>query len=200
MILAIDTCQDQCAVGIYSRTTGDKQDCLVQQVKTGQADILFPLIEQLLEQQACTFQDITCIGVTVGPGNFTGIRIGISAAQGLAMSLNVPVYGVTTLAAWAQTVHDTGQRGLVTVVLDARKSQQYVQQFILDDTTIKPCDVAIVEPQQQHNIKNGITVGSFAGNIKALSPLAMCRLISLGQTGKPSPFYIRKPDATAAPL
>ena len=75
----------------------------------GQAERLFPLLEELLAEAGATWRDLARIGVGVGPGNFTGVRISVSAARGLALGLGIPAVGVTLfqttmhLSNWAQT-------------------------------------------------------------------------------------------------
>jgi len=195
MILAIDTCQDQCALSLLGANS--KEYVLIESAKTGQAELLFPLIQALLELAACEMQDLTQIGVTIGPGNFTGIRIGLCAAQGLGMSLNIPVKGVTTLAAWAQTAQQFGMRGDIPVLLDARKNQKYRQEFTLTDAGIQATTEPVVEPLAPQEK----SIGSFGGtSLTALSPTAICRLVAKSQVYPPEPFYIRSPDAVPSVL
>jgi tRNA threonylcarbamoyladenosine biosynthesis protein TsaB len=193
MILAIDTCQDQCALALFD---GYKTFEVQEVVKTGQAERLFPLLTQLLEKSKYSLSDVTEIGVTVGPGNFTGIRIGLCAALGLGTSLGVPVFGVTTLAAWAQTAQLLDRRGRIRVILDARKNQQYHQTFNLRAGKVQALTAPDVEPQTP----DSDAIGSFSQDlaIAALSAKAICRLVADKNTVPAEPFYIRAPDAVPA--
>lgn len=189
MILAIDTCQDQCALAL--RACDGHTFASVEALQTGQAERVFPLLTQLLAQAGCTLRDITQIGVTVGPGNFTGIRVGVCAAIGLGLSREVPVFGVTTLSAWAQTAYLQSVRGDVDITLDARKGQVYAQVFHLTDTGITAQTDPIICTSTGHK-------GIIGQDIAALSPQAICDLVIRGHTVPVEPFYLRKPDAVAA--
>ncbi len=93
----------------------------------GQAESLFPTLEELLGEADTNWQDLDAIGVGVGPGNFTGIRISVSAARGLALSLGIPAVGISTFEA---ILHIAGRpSGRVAVFLPARKGSAYFQIF-----------------------------------------------------------------------
>lgn len=97
LILAFDTSAAHCAAALLS---GDRVLATRSEPMTkGQAEALFPMLENVLNISGKSWADITRIGVGIGPGNFTGIRIAISAARGLALSLNCPAIGVSTFAA-----------------------------------------------------------------------------------------------------
>ena len=97
LILAFDTSAAHCAAALLrgERLLGTAYEPM----KRGQSERLFTLLEELLAEHDAGWQDIGKIGVGVGPGNFTGIRIAVSAARGLAMSLGVPAVGVSNFAA-----------------------------------------------------------------------------------------------------
>jgi tRNA threonylcarbamoyladenosine biosynthesis protein TsaB len=84
---------------------------------------LMPMIQKLLVQSKLAIDDITHIGVSEGPGSFTGIRIGISTARGLAQALNLPIIPVPTLTAFAY--HDKDYKGIFCPIFDARREQIY---------------------------------------------------------------------------
>jgi tRNA threonylcarbamoyl adenosine modification protein YeaZ len=97
LILAFDTSAAHCAAALLSgdRLLASRAEAMTR----GQAEALFPMLEALLTATGRTWRDIDRIGVGTGPGNFTGIRIAISAARGLGLSLGCPVIGVTSFAA-----------------------------------------------------------------------------------------------------
>jgi tRNA threonylcarbamoyl adenosine modification protein YeaZ len=95
-----------------------------EEMARGQAERLMPLLSEVLEAGGAAPRDLDAIGVGTGPGNFTGIRISVAAARGLALSLNVPAVGVTTLEAQAL---DAPGPHLASV--DARRGQVYLQRF-----------------------------------------------------------------------
>ncbi len=97
LILAFATSAAQGAAALLS---GDRVIAArVEEMKKGQAERLFPLLEDILAEGGTAWSDLTRIGVGIGPGNFTGIRIAVSAARGLALSLDVPAIGVSTFQA-----------------------------------------------------------------------------------------------------
>ncbi|MGD9863918.1 MAG: tRNA (adenosine(37)-N6)-threonylcarbamoyltransferase complex dimerization subunit type 1 TsaB [Pseudodonghicola sp.] len=97
LILAFDTSAAHCAAALLS---GDRLlDLRGEEMGRGQAERLMPLLEELLAAAGVTWADLTAIGVGEGPGNFTGIRIAVAAARGLALGLKVPAIGVSTFDA-----------------------------------------------------------------------------------------------------
>lgn len=92
---------------------------------------LMPIVEHILKNADLTIRDMDAIAVAVGPGSFTGIRIGVSAAKGLAFGAECPVIGVSTLAAMARDVAFTD--GLIVCAMDARRSQVYNALFTAKD-------------------------------------------------------------------
>lgn len=84
---------------------------------------LMPIVEHLLKNTDLTMADMDAVAVAVGPGSFTGIRIGVSAAKGLAFAASIPAVGVSTLAAMARSV--SFMDGLVVCAMDARRNQIY---------------------------------------------------------------------------
>ena len=124
-VLAFDTSGPFCAIGTAAESYSSGE---VHEMARGQAEALFPLLEARLANVGWTWRDLGAIGVSVGPGNFTGIRIGVSAARGLALSLGIPVYGVTNFELAARSEH----LGLddVAIALPAPRGQAYVQSFV----------------------------------------------------------------------
>jgi tRNA threonylcarbamoyl adenosine modification protein YeaZ len=92
-ILGFDTSGAWCAAALWS--DGSVVEAVAEEMTRGQAERLMGLLQELLARHGLTWRDLDALGVGVGPGNFTGIRIGVSAARGLALGLDVPAYGVT---------------------------------------------------------------------------------------------------------
>lgn len=161
----------------------------------GQAERLIPLLEEVLAEAGIGWHDLAALAVGTGPGNFTGVRIAVAAARGLALGLGIPAIGVTSLEARA-----FGLPRPVTVVEDARRGQVYLQQFARNSTgpaLLLPAGAAL--PQ-------GPLTGSAAGPgaLPQPVPLAEATLrLAVGRIGqpnpRPAPFYLRGADA-AAPL
>jgi tRNA threonylcarbamoyl adenosine modification protein YeaZ len=119
LILAFDTSAAHCAAALLSGTR--VLDARVDDRQRGQGEHLMPMLEDILQQQGKTWADLTRIGVGIGPGNFTGIRISVSAARGLALGLGIPAIGVSTLEA----VHHL--HPMVTAAVQAPRDMLYIQ-------------------------------------------------------------------------
>ena len=98
-------------------------------MERGHAEALIPCVERVLAATPGGWSAITRIAVTVGPGSFTGLRIGIAAARGFALALDVPVVGVSTLAAHAAPLVDEGENSIIAVAIDARHGEVFFQSF-----------------------------------------------------------------------
>lgn len=120
-ILGIDAATQVAGVGIVDETKVIAEGWL----NTGKthSQRLLPLLDSLLQNSQITWDDIHGLAVTVGPGSFTGLRIGLATVQGLAQVLRKPVAGIVSLDALAENV--AGVSGLVCPILDARKNEVY---------------------------------------------------------------------------
>ena len=121
IVLAIDTGAPRLQLALLS---AGGSDVLVEDMAQGQAERLMPAIAELLGRNGLTYSHLTRIAVTTGPGSFTGLRIGLSAARGLGLALDVPVVGVPSLLALSLAA-----KGPVAVLVDARRGEAYVQRF-----------------------------------------------------------------------
>ena len=104
LILAIDTALDACAAGVLDTDAGKLIAQESQPMKRGHAEALMPLIARVMKESGIAFLSLDRIAVTTGPGSFTGLRVGLSAARGIALAANKPVVGLTTLTAYAAPV------------------------------------------------------------------------------------------------
>ncbi|PIE08053.1 MAG: tRNA (adenosine(37)-N6)-threonylcarbamoyltransferase complex dimerization subunit type 1 TsaB [Rhodobacterales bacterium] len=92
VVLGFDTSAAHCAAALLAG--GDIVAARVEEMQRGQAERLMPLLEELLSEAGCGWADLDALGVGIGPGNFTGIRIAVAAARGLALGLGKPAIGV----------------------------------------------------------------------------------------------------------
>src|SRR5450631_1708854 len=127
LILAIDTALDACAAGVLDTDAGRliAQESLP--MKRGHAEALMPLIARVIKQSGIAFAALDRIAVTTGPGSFTGLRVGLSAARGIALAADKPVVGLTTLAAYAAPVVSEAAEQPVISAIDARHDHVYFQ-------------------------------------------------------------------------
>ena len=124
-ILAFDSTAKVASVAV---TEGDKA-LLSYSIDNGltQSELLLPMAETALKALGLTFSDVGAYAVTVGPGSFTGVRIGVSLVKGLAFSKDVPCIPVSTLEALAENL--SGLDGILVPVMDARRAQVYTAIF-----------------------------------------------------------------------
>lgn len=171
MLLALDTSFGKFSIGIYS---DDKQIAYFESDEySKQAEMLVPEIENLLASANLQYADLTKIACCVGPGSFTGLRIGIAAVKGFELALGVEVIGISSLQASA--VAQNGGK----IYLDAKRGQAFFQEF---DSNLKPlCNAELMEYDGKFSeLPNADLVAK-----AALKPY----------TSNLEPIYIRKPDA-----
>ena len=126
-LLAIDTALAVCSAAIFD----DKDGIIAGEslpMARGHAEALMPMIARVMAEAALDYRALDRIAVTVGPGSFTGLRVGVSAARGLALAANKPAVGVSTLDAIGMPLM-LGEDIPIVVVIDARNEQAYTQAF-----------------------------------------------------------------------
>src|SRR3977135_4061855 len=127
LILAIDTALDACAAAVLDT---DATKIIAQEtlpMKRGHAEALMPLIARVMKASGVAFMSLDRIAVTTGPGSFTGLRVGLSAARGIALAAAKPVVGLTTLAAYAAPIVSHNGEQPVISAIDARHDHVYFQ-------------------------------------------------------------------------
>lgn len=145
LILAIDTALDACAAAVLDTRTSKLIARETQSMKRGHAEALMPLIARVMNEAAIGFAALDRIAVTTGPGSFTGLRVGLSAARGIALAAGKPVVGVTTLTAYAAPVVSTNSQPAVLAAIDARHDQVYFQVVSGDGGALVPPRIAPIE-------------------------------------------------------
>ena len=127
LILAIDTALDACAAAVLDTDAGQLIAQESQPMKRGHAEALMPLIARVMKAAGIGFAALDRIAVTTGPGSFTGLRVGLSAARGIALAAGKPVVGLTTLTAYAAPVVAQNAEQPVISAIDARHDHVYFQ-------------------------------------------------------------------------
>ena len=128
-ILAIDTALTACAACVRDLASDELLASESLDMARGHAEALMPLIARVMNAAGLDFKDLDRIAVTVGPGSFTGLRVGISAARGIALAAGREAVGVSTLAAFAAPCIAEYLADQVLVAIDARNGNAYVQAF-----------------------------------------------------------------------
>ena len=124
-ILAIDTATEQCSVAIVN---GEQALARVTPTARSHADMILPMVDEILCEASLTLSDLDVLAFGRGPGSFTGVRIAVSVVQGLAYAVSKPVIGISNLAALAQQATDAQRLDVGRVVLvcaDARMQEVY---------------------------------------------------------------------------
>jgi tRNA threonylcarbamoyladenosine biosynthesis protein TsaB len=205
VLLAFDTATPFVSVALH-----DGQDVVVElksdrPMKHGEQ--LAPLIEQAFRQAGITRQDLTAIGVGVGPGPFTGLRVGLMTARTLAYVLEIPVYGVCSLDVLAVEAVDTGAvtAGEFLVATDARRKEIYVARYDERGTRLtgpvvdKPAALATDGPVVGEGA--ALYPEAFPHGTGPAAPSAgwLARVVTdrRAELLDPEPLYLRRPDAVA---
>jgi tRNA threonylcarbamoyladenosine biosynthesis protein TsaB len=127
-LLAIDTALAACSVAVFD---SEANRLLANQsipMTRGHAEALMPLVERVMADAGIAYSEIDRVAVTTGPGSFTGLRVGVAAARGIALAAEKPAVGVTTLSAFAAP-HQADGRFPVISAIDARHDHVYFQVF-----------------------------------------------------------------------
>jgi tRNA threonylcarbamoyl adenosine modification protein YeaZ len=128
MLLAFDTTLDVCSVALLD-SAGAVAVQIREPMSRGHAEALVPMIDRVLQEAGVSMDKLERIAVTTGPGTFTGVRVGVSAARGLALALKLPVAGITTLemlAGGALFSGDVARGARILATIDARRGQAYL--------------------------------------------------------------------------
>jgi tRNA threonylcarbamoyl adenosine modification protein YeaZ len=128
-VLAIDTALEACAAAVLDTNRKGALTSRSLPMMRGHAEALMPLIAAVMSAANTEFFDLDRIAVTVGPGSFTGLRVGVAAARGIALAAGKPAVGLTTLAALAAPFFDADETKALLAVIDARHDQVYMQLF-----------------------------------------------------------------------
>ncbi len=172
-ILAFDTCFDACSVALLPGGGGPAISRF-EAMSTGHAERLMPMIDEVMKQAGVAFEEIERIAVTVGPGTFTGTRIGVAAARALALALDRPVVAETSLSVMAEQLADEQQSRVgaadkeTLIAMDARRDEVYCQLFRGRDALTAPAVLPARAAVDLGQVENALMVaGSGAGAIAA---------------------------------
>jgi tRNA threonylcarbamoyladenosine biosynthesis protein TsaB len=145
VILAMDTALAACGVCARARARDVRVMQLAPMVH-GQAEHLLPMVEAVMAESDVPYKDLSAIVTTVGPGAFTGLRVGLSTAKTLAITLDIPLFGITTLQALASEYVARSASGEgFAVVLETKRQDFYVQAFdaagaAVDEAAVRPIE------------------------------------------------------------
>jgi len=136
IILAIDTAAPRLQLALL--LANGSTDISIDDIATGHAELIFERIATLLARNGLAYADLTRVAVTTGPGSFTGLRIGLSAARGIGLARAIPVIGVPSLLAISLAAAASMP---VSVLLDARRDEAYLQNFSAPGIPLTPAQI-----------------------------------------------------------
>lgn len=209
-LLAIDTCADRCAACVLDTGDGTAHE-VSREMSKGHAEHLMDVVGECLEAARTGFDGLDRLAVTVGPGSFTGVRVGVAAARGLALALGIPCVGVSTLEALAAAARAAYPGRPVLAANDARREEIYAALYEGDGTESGPPHVTTVSAAAAFVTADTVLTGSASGQIvdagaaphavATAAPAPPIRFVALlgaqkpGGSEKPKPLYLRAPDA-----
>ncbi len=214
-VLAIDTALEACSAAVLDTDRAAIIASESRAMTRGHAEAIMPLLARVMDQADIEFRELDRIAVTAGPGSFTGLRVGISAARGIALAAAKPAIGLTTLAAFAAPHIAADDASPVVAVIDARHEQVYLQVFGAGGRTLVAPRIALLREAVRAAVTGPARiVGSAAQLVAAAWPKSEPAPALVDQRGAPAidwgarlgaaaaeghgppkPLYLRAPDA-----
>jgi tRNA threonylcarbamoyladenosine biosynthesis protein TsaB len=210
-VLAFDTTASGLSAAL--RVEGKTVAAVRQLMTHGQAEALLPALQMVMAEGGVDYADLDLIAVTVGPGSFTGVRVGLATARALGLAVDVPVQGITSTEALAHSLTEEERAGRsVVVVMDSRRGDVFVQTF---DSLLTPLGApfAVAPENIASHLPDGplLLAGEKARELtldgrdvrvsntvlpdaEAMAALAE-RRFGADAAMPPEPLYIRPPDA-----
>ncbi len=211
-ILALDTASSWCAAAVYDTARDVALADISENIGKGHAEVLMEYVGRAVNEAKLSLRDMERVAVNIGPGSFTGVRIGVSAARGFALALGVPAIGITAFEALAAETHFALPERPVLVLLDAHRGEIYAQGF---DAQGQPQSMpAVLSREEAETLAaslavDTVLVGTAASAINETTggrfslgssePTAKAgtyaRLAAMREPGDvPKPLYMRGPD------
>ncbi len=206
ILLAVDTCLDACSAALLA--DGEVLASRSEPMQRGHQERLAPMVAEMMDGAGMAFSRLDRVASTVGPGSFTGLRVGLAFAKGLSEALTIPLVGIGALPALA-----AGRAGFVCAIVDARRGQVYLQAF-RDGAALMAPDALAVETAAARlaELVGGGAVTLVGSGAPLLAPMipgatvetpagpdpaAVARLAMAVRDPVPKarPLYLRTPDA-----
>ncbi len=202
LTLAVDTCLDACTAVVGD--DGRVLAAISEPMSRGHQERLAPMVAEVMAAAGVDFASLGRIAATVGPGSFTGLRVGLSFAKAMALALDIPCVGIGTLEALT-----FGHDGLVLAITDARRGQAYWQAFEAGAAACAPAASRIEDAAAFFGgrglrvtvtgpgaaLVEGLMPGATFAPAAAPTPDALLALAAIAPPGSAAPLYLRAPDA-----
>jgi tRNA threonylcarbamoyladenosine biosynthesis protein TsaB len=214
-VLAIDTALEACSAAVLDTGRGGIIASETLPMARGHAEAVMPMIARVMDLAETEFAELDRIAVTTGPGSFTGLRVGIAAARGIALTSGKPAIGLSTLSGFAAQHIAEDDSTNVVCAIDARHEHVYLQIFGIGGRTIVTPRIApLREAVRAATVAPARIVGSAANLVAAAWPktaappllveyrgapdiawIARLGAAAADGYGPPRPLYLRAPDA-----
>jgi tRNA threonylcarbamoyl adenosine modification protein YeaZ len=213
-VLAIDTALAACSAAVFDSEHATIVASETLPMTRGHAEAVMPLIARVMDRAGIEFAALDRIAVTVGPGSFTGLRVGIAAARGIALATGKPAVGLSTLAGFAAPLISEDDSRQVVAAIDARHGHVYLQVFGSGGRTLVAPRIATLRDAVRAAVAGSVrVVGCAADKLAAAWPREASPPVSVEQReapdidwvarlgaaaeghGPPKPLYLRAPDA-----
>ncbi len=212
MLLALESSDRLCAACLIDQTTGVIAASKTIDIGRGHAEKMMGLISEVLDAAKTDYKALTGLAVCVGPGSFTGIRVGLATATGLSIALGLKVRGVTSLQALALSAAGEARGRTVLALVDAHRGDVYAQAFAADGAPLDAArQISLEQAGKLAAAANIVSVGSGLAVLKTAHPdLALQAIDGIGLpdvdcvaraalnpslTVAAKPLYLRRPDA-----
>lgn len=211
-VLAIDTSTSACSAAVLR--DGHVLARRLTVMARGQSEALMPMMRDVLDESGLTIAGLDLLAVTVGPGAFTGLRIGLAAARGFALAAGLPLAGVPTPLAVAAAIPESERSGhTVAIVLDSRRDDPWVQLFCADLTPLGTVEATCPDAVASRLRGPVLVAGDAGARLLAVLPGAVAasspgwpdaavvarvgeELWREGRAAPAEPRYLRAPDVT----
>lgn len=210
-LLAIDCAANLCAACVYDADAGVERGRAVLDLGKGHAEHLMTVIDEALKAGKIGYGDLDAIGVSIGPGSFTGLRVGVSTARGLALALGIPAIGVTTLEGLAAQAASAYPGRELFAVLDAGRGDIHAALYdAVLVNTYEPAVMTLADAVAMALERTPVLAGTAAAAIAAaaggdfqIGPRTATADIAVyarlaaakGEGERPKPLYLRGADA-----
>lgn len=214
-VLAIDTALDACSAAVLDTVAAGITASETLAIGRGHAEALLPLVARVMDRAGIEFAELDRIAVTTGPGSYTGLRVGISAARGIALAAGKPAIGLSTLAGLAAPLIAVDDSTHVVAAIDARHDHVYLQIFGTGGRTLVAPRIATLRDAVRAAITGpSRVIGSGASLLAKAWPkdteppllvdprtapdiswIARLGAAAAEGYGSPKPLYLRAPDA-----
>ena len=205
-ILMIDTAMEGCGVCVFDGARDMVFDAYNDEPQ-GQAQRLIPLVQGVLNDATLGFEDLSDIIVCNGPGTFTGIRIGLSAAKTFGLVLDIPVWSISSLQALAMSAIDKGIDRNMLAIVETRRQDFYIQRFDCKGNALDKAQSVLAEDIV---VDDAVLIGNAGQRFdpEGLYTHSDTKLIDVGIVARSfrnnrevfnedvSPIYLRAPDVS----